>query len=102
MHHIYSYLMFQLKSMKRGLVTLAPAPHPRLGFVDSGSVGLTFVRLSFQAVARGVAFEVSYSSALRDATLRRYTIANAAALVDSCKGKVRTRTLTSDITGGGA
>uniref|UniRef100_A0A673BDB2 Ribonuclease P protein subunit p30 n=1 Tax=Sphaeramia orbicularis TaxID=375764 RepID=A0A673BDB2_9TELE len=39
------------------------------------------------AIERGVAFEVSYSAAIRDATMRRYTIANAIALVDTCKGK---------------
>lgn len=39
------------------------------------------------AIDRGVAFEVSYSAAIRDATMRRYTIANAIALVDTCKGK---------------
>ena len=41
-----------------------------------------------QAVDRGVAFEVSYSAAIRDATMRRYTIANAVSLMDTCKGKV--------------
>ncbi|XP_061611123.1 ribonuclease P protein subunit p30 isoform X3 [Phyllopteryx taeniolatus] len=39
------------------------------------------------AVARGLAFEVSYASAIRDATMRRYTIANAASLMQACKGK---------------
>ncbi|XP_047464190.1 ribonuclease P protein subunit p30 isoform X2 [Mugil cephalus] len=39
------------------------------------------------AIDRGVVFEVSYSAALRDSTLRRYTIANAVALMDVCKGK---------------
>uniref|UniRef100_A0A3Q1D954 Ribonuclease P protein subunit p30 n=1 Tax=Amphiprion ocellaris TaxID=80972 RepID=A0A3Q1D954_AMPOC len=39
------------------------------------------------AVERGVVFEVSYSAAIRDATMRRYTIANAVCLMDSCKGK---------------
>ncbi|XP_068455386.1 ribonuclease P protein subunit p30 isoform X2 [Clinocottus analis] len=39
------------------------------------------------AVDRGVAFEVSYSAAIRDSTRRRYTIANAVSLMESCKGK---------------
>uniref|UniRef100_H2N1K2 Ribonuclease P protein subunit p30 n=1 Tax=Oryzias latipes TaxID=8090 RepID=H2N1K2_ORYLA len=39
------------------------------------------------AIDRGVMFEVSYSAAIRDSTMRRYTIANAASLTDSCKGK---------------
>ncbi|XP_010753024.1 ribonuclease P protein subunit p30 isoform X1 [Larimichthys crocea] len=39
------------------------------------------------AVDRGVVFEVSYSAAIRDSTMRRYTIANAVSLMDSCKGK---------------
>lgn len=41
-----------------------------------------------QAVDRGVVFEVSYTAAIRDATMRRYTIANAVSLMESCKGKV--------------
>ncbi|XP_061666619.1 ribonuclease P protein subunit p30 isoform X2 [Syngnathoides biaculeatus] len=39
------------------------------------------------ALARGLAFEVSFASAIRDATLRRYTIANAVSLMEACKGK---------------
>ncbi|XP_037319001.1 ribonuclease P protein subunit p30 isoform X1 [Pungitius pungitius] len=39
------------------------------------------------AVGRGVVFEVSYSAAIRDSTRRRYTIANAVSLVESCRGK---------------
>ncbi|XP_030257287.1 ribonuclease P protein subunit p30 isoform X2 [Sparus aurata] len=41
----------------------------------------------FHAVDRGVVFEVSYSAAIRDSTMRRYTIANAVSLMDTCKGK---------------
>ncbi|KAM9832162.1 ribonuclease P protein subunit p30 [Neosynchiropus ocellatus] len=41
----------------------------------------------FGAIERGVFFEVSYSAAIRDATMRRYTIANAVSLVECCKGK---------------
>uniref|UniRef100_A0A8C2YXK8 Ribonuclease P protein subunit p30 n=1 Tax=Cyclopterus lumpus TaxID=8103 RepID=A0A8C2YXK8_CYCLU len=40
------------------------------------------------AMDRGVVFEVSYSAAIRDSTRRRYTIANAVSLMESCKGKV--------------
>ncbi|XP_071319037.1 ribonuclease P protein subunit p30 isoform X1 [Trachinotus anak] len=39
------------------------------------------------AVDRGLVFEVSYSAAIRDSTMRRYTIANAISLMESCKGK---------------
>uniref|UniRef100_UPI0037E94AC7 ribonuclease P protein subunit p30 isoform X2 n=1 Tax=Semicossyphus pulcher TaxID=241346 RepID=UPI0037E94AC7 len=39
------------------------------------------------AMERGVVFEVSYSAAIRDSTLRRYTIANAVSLMETCKGK---------------
>ncbi|XP_068160993.1 ribonuclease P protein subunit p30 isoform X2 [Antennarius striatus] len=39
------------------------------------------------AVDRGVVFELSYSAAIRDSTLRRYTLANANALVEACRGK---------------
>ncbi|XP_029383774.1 ribonuclease P protein subunit p30 isoform X1 [Echeneis naucrates] len=39
------------------------------------------------AADRGVVFEVSYSAAIRDSTLRRYTIANAINLMESCKGR---------------
>ncbi|XP_077407544.1 ribonuclease P protein subunit p30 isoform X3 [Vanacampus margaritifer] len=39
------------------------------------------------AAERGLAFEVSYAPAIRDATMRRYTIANAISLAQACKGK---------------
>ncbi|KAM9336242.1 ribonuclease P protein subunit p30 isoform 2-T2 [Symphorus nematophorus] len=39
------------------------------------------------AVDRGLVFEVSYAAAIRDATMRRYTIANAVSLMETCKGK---------------
>nr|XP_057925253.1 ribonuclease P protein subunit p30 [Doryrhamphus excisus] len=39
------------------------------------------------AVERGVAFEVSYAAAIRDATMRRYTIANAISMAETYKGK---------------
>uniref|UniRef100_A0A8C9Y6R9 Ribonuclease P protein subunit p30 n=1 Tax=Sander lucioperca TaxID=283035 RepID=A0A8C9Y6R9_SANLU len=41
------------------------------------------------AIERGLVFEVSYSAAIRDSTRRRYTIANAVCLMETCKGKVR-------------
>uniref|UniRef100_A0A3B4ANJ3 Uncharacterized protein n=1 Tax=Periophthalmus magnuspinnatus TaxID=409849 RepID=A0A3B4ANJ3_9GOBI len=43
----------------------------------------------FGALERGVAFEVSYSAAIRDSTRRRYTLANAMFHSDICKGKVQ-------------
>ncbi|TDG97626.1 hypothetical protein EPR50_G00209790 [Perca flavescens] len=39
------------------------------------------------AIERGLVFEVSYSAAIRDSTMRRYTIANAVCLMETCKGK---------------
>lgn len=39
------------------------------------------------AVERGLVFEVSYAAAIRDSTMRRYTISNAVCLMESCKGK---------------
>ncbi|XP_057681317.1 ribonuclease P protein subunit p30 isoform X2 [Corythoichthys intestinalis] len=39
------------------------------------------------AVERGLAFEISYASAIRDAAARRYTVANAVSLTEACKGK---------------
>ncbi|KAJ7987732.1 hypothetical protein DPEC_G00329540 [Dallia pectoralis] len=39
------------------------------------------------AIARGVFFEISYTPAIRDATTRRYTIANSISLMETCKGK---------------
>uniref|UniRef100_A0A672FLK4 Ribonuclease P protein subunit p30 n=2 Tax=Salarias fasciatus TaxID=181472 RepID=A0A672FLK4_SALFA len=39
------------------------------------------------AVDRGVLFELSYAAAIRDSTRRRYTIANAVCLMETCKGK---------------
>lgn len=47
------------------------------------------VRVCVEAVERGVVFELCYSAAVRDSTMRRYTIANALSLMESCKGKVR-------------
>ncbi|KAM6959293.1 ribonuclease P protein subunit p30 [Aplochiton taeniatus] len=39
------------------------------------------------AMDRGVFFEISYSPAIKDSTMRRYTIANSLNLMDVCKGK---------------
>ncbi|KAM4597593.1 ribonuclease P protein subunit p30 isoform 1-T1 [Polymixia lowei] len=39
------------------------------------------------AIERGLAFEISYSAAIRDSTMRRYTLANSACLMERCKGK---------------
>uniref|UniRef100_A0A8C9YNU0 Uncharacterized protein n=1 Tax=Sander lucioperca TaxID=283035 RepID=A0A8C9YNU0_SANLU len=36
----------------------------------------------------GFVFEASYSAAINDSTRRRYTIANAVCLMETCKGKV--------------
>ncbi|XP_078100498.1 ribonuclease P protein subunit p30-like isoform X2 [Sander vitreus] len=40
-----------------------------------------------QAIERGLVFEVLYSPAIKDSTRRRYTIANAVCLMETCKGK---------------
>ncbi|XP_043912862.1 ribonuclease P protein subunit p30 [Protopterus annectens] len=39
------------------------------------------------AISRGIYFELVYTPAIRDSTMRRYTISNALALMQSCKGK---------------
>ncbi|KAM7398268.1 hypothetical protein PAMA_006259 [Pampus argenteus] len=39
------------------------------------------------ATERGLVFEVSYAAAIRDSTMRRYTIANAVSLMESCRGR---------------
>ncbi|CAH1258355.1 RPP30 [Branchiostoma lanceolatum] len=40
-----------------------------------------------RAIARGAYFEIVYSPAIRDSTLRRYIISNATDLMTFCKGK---------------
>ncbi|KAF6111171.1 ribonuclease P/MRP subunit p30 [Phyllostomus discolor] len=40
-----------------------------------------------QAIDRGVCFELVYSPAIKDSTMRRYTISNALSLMQVCKGK---------------
>lgn len=42
----------------------------------------------FQALERGIYFEIQYSPAIRDSTYRKYMIANAQSLMRVCKGKV--------------
>ncbi|XP_017537434.1 ribonuclease P protein subunit p30 [Pygocentrus nattereri] len=39
------------------------------------------------AIERGVHFEISYTAAIRDSTMKKYTIANAINLMTTCKGK---------------
>ena len=41
-----------------------------------------------KAIDRGVGFELLYSPAIKDSTMRRYTISNALNLMQVCKGKV--------------
>ncbi|NP_001279753.1 ribonuclease P protein subunit p30 [Callorhinchus milii] len=39
------------------------------------------------AIDRGIYFELAYSPAIKDSTMRRYTISNALSLMQICKGK---------------
>uniref|UniRef100_A0A7N4P156 Ribonuclease P protein subunit p30 n=1 Tax=Sarcophilus harrisii TaxID=9305 RepID=A0A7N4P156_SARHA len=39
------------------------------------------------AIERGIGFEITYSPAIKDSTMRRYTISNALSLMQICKGK---------------
>lgn len=41
-----------------------------------------------KAIDRGLGFELVYGPAIRDATMRRYTISNALNLMQICRGKV--------------
>ncbi|KAM9617625.1 ribonuclease P protein subunit p30 isoform 3-T3 [Trichechus inunguis] len=41
----------------------------------------------FHAIDRGLGFELVYSPAIKDSTMRRYTICNALNLMQICKGK---------------
>ena len=45
--------------------------------------------LILQAIERGIHFEIQYSHALRDKSMRKHLISNASKLVFWCKGKVR-------------
>uniref|UniRef100_A0A8D0ENX2 Ribonuclease P/MRP subunit p30 n=1 Tax=Strix occidentalis caurina TaxID=311401 RepID=A0A8D0ENX2_STROC len=42
----------------------------------------------FHAIDRGIYFELLYTPAIKDSTMRRYTISNAISLMQICKGKV--------------
>lgn len=52
------------------------------------SLDSLFSLLPVKAIDRGVAFELVYSPAIKDSTMRRYTISNALNLMQICKGKV--------------
>ncbi|XP_066549385.1 ribonuclease P protein subunit p30 [Amia ocellicauda] len=39
------------------------------------------------AIDRGVYFEINYTPAIKDSTMRRYTISNSLSLMEICKGK---------------
>ncbi|CAJ0920917.1 unnamed protein product, partial [Ranitomeya imitator] len=41
----------------------------------------------FHAIERGIFFELIYTPAIKDSTIRRYTISNAINLMEICKGK---------------
>ncbi|NXA34554.1 RPP30 protein, partial [Eudromia elegans] len=43
------------------------------------------------AIERGIYFELLYAPAIKDSTMRRYTISNAISLMQICKGKVSSR-----------
>ncbi|NWX83136.1 RPP30 protein, partial [Nothoprocta pentlandii] len=43
------------------------------------------------AIDRGIYFELIYAPAIKDSTMRRYTISNAISLMQICKGKVSSR-----------
>lgn len=53
-------------------------------FIQDGLFSLFPVK----AIDRGVGFELVYSPAIKDSTMRRYTISNALNLMQVCKGKV--------------
>ncbi|XP_070708505.1 ribonuclease P protein subunit p30 isoform X3 [Pempheris klunzingeri] len=80
-----------IRVLNRLTVVMSDASHYRPNAAEYRSFDLLAVQPTteklFHAAERGLVFEVAYSAALRDATLRRYTVGNAVALVDSCKGK---------------
>ncbi|NWJ03846.1 RPP30 protein, partial [Crypturellus undulatus] len=55
------------------------------------------------AIDRGIYFELLYAPAIKDSTMRRYTISNAISLMQICKGKVSThrenKVINSDASG---
>lgn len=65
-----------------------PPPPPSSSPPPPHSSSDKCVCVCVEAIDRGVVFEVSYSAAIRDSTMRRYTITNATCLMESCKGKV--------------
>ena len=50
----------------------------------------TYIFPFIQAIERGIQFEVSYSPALKDSTVKKNLIANVMHLVRASKGKVGT------------
>ncbi|XP_024858472.1 ribonuclease P protein subunit p30 isoform X2 [Kryptolebias marmoratus] len=80
-----------IRVLNRLTVVMSDASHfrpnaPEYRRFDLLAVQPTTEKL-FHAIDRGVVFEISYAAAIRDATMRRYTIANAVCLMESCKGK---------------
>lgn len=47
-----------------------------------------FLITLMKAIDRGIYFELLYTPAIKDSTMRRYTISNAISLMQICKGKV--------------
>ncbi|XP_017157181.1 ribonuclease P protein subunit p30 isoform X2 [Poecilia reticulata] len=80
-----------IKVLNRLTVVMSEASHFRPNATEYRAFDLLAIQPTteklFHAIDRGVVFEVSYASALRDSTMRRYTIANAVCLMESCKGK---------------
>ncbi|XP_014877462.1 ribonuclease P protein subunit p30 isoform X3 [Poecilia latipinna] len=80
-----------IKVLNRLTVVMSEASHFRPNTTEYRAFDLLAIQPTteklFHAIDRGVVFEVSYASALRDSTMRRYTIANAVCLMESCKGK---------------
>ncbi|KAL4842060.1 hypothetical protein H8958_022079 [Nasalis larvatus] len=58
-----------------------------LGWVDINYLHMQFSLFPVKAIDRGLAFELVYSPAIKDSTMRRYTISNALNLMQICKGK---------------
>uniref|UniRef100_A0A8C9DLX4 Ribonuclease P/MRP subunit p30 n=1 Tax=Prolemur simus TaxID=1328070 RepID=A0A8C9DLX4_PROSS len=48
---------------------------------------ILFSLFPVKAIDRGLGFELVYSPAIKDSTMRRYTISNALNLMQVCKGK---------------
>uniref|UniRef100_A0AAY4DCH9 Uncharacterized protein n=1 Tax=Denticeps clupeoides TaxID=299321 RepID=A0AAY4DCH9_9TELE len=72
--------LFQAACMNFDVNIICVAMSEKLGFfIKRAPVNV--------AIERGVFFEISYTPAIRDSTLRRYTISNALSLTEICKGK---------------